>query len=138
MEAIGSGYDLRVEVSYKQILQIALPITLAILVPQVNFVVNTIFLGHLNEESLGNAGITGVYYLIFALAANGLNSAMQTVFSRFAGSGDIGMFRYSIAQGIRLSLIFSAICVLFTWLVAPYILSAVADKKAFPVEMGFL
>ncbi len=138
MEAIGSTNDLRVEISYKQIFHIALPITLAILVPQVNFVVNTIFLGHLNEESLGNAGITGVYYLIFALAANGLNSAMQTVFSRFAGSGDIGMFRYTIAQGIRLSLIFSAICILFTWLAAPYILSAVADKKAFPVEMGFL
>lgn len=138
MEAIQSGTDLRVEVTYRQIYQIALPITLAVLVPQVNFVVNTIFLGHLNEESLGNAGITGVYYLIFALAANGLNSGMQTVFSRFAGSGDTAMFKDSLSQGIRLSFFFSIACILFTWLVAPNILNMVADAKAFPVEMSFL
>lgn len=138
MEATHPDSNLKVEVSYKQIFHIALPITVAVVIPQVNFLINTIFLGHLNEESLGNAGITGVYYLIFAIAGNGLNSAMQTVFARFAGSGDTKLFKYALAQGIRISITFSIICILFTWFVAPLILKEVANAKAFPVEMSFL
>jgi len=138
MEATVSGSNLKVEVSYRQIFNIALPISVAVVIPQLNFLINTIFLGHLNEESLGNAGITGVYYLIFALAGNGLNSAMQTIFSRFAGSGDTGLFKFALSQGIRISLIFSMLCILFTLAVAPLILREVANAKSYPIEMGFL
>lgn len=130
--------ELRVEVTNKQILSIALPVTLAILIPQINMLFNSIFLGQLSEEALGNAGITGVYYLIFAVAGNGLNNAMQSVFSRFAGSGDTGKFRIVLAQGIRISIQFALICMLFTWFVAPFIMEAVADPKAYPQEMRFL
>ena len=80
--------DLKVKVTDHQILSIALPITLAILIPQINMLTNSIFLGGLNNEALGNAGITGVFYLIFAVAGNGLNNALQTVFSHYAGSDD--------------------------------------------------
>ena len=65
---------LQVEISNKQILSIAMPIALAMLVPQINFVANTVFLSGLGETELGVAGITGVYYLVFALVGNGLNS----------------------------------------------------------------
>lgn len=138
MEAIQSGGDLKVGIGYKQIISIALPITIAIVIPQVNLLINSIFLGHLDGTALGNAGITGVYYLIFAVAGNGLNNALQTVFSRFAGSGDTNMFKYVLAQGLRISLSFAVICIAFTWFIAPAILKQVADSSAFPVEMQFL
>ena len=77
--------DLRVEISNKQILRIALPIALAMLVPQINFVANTVFLSGLGETELGVAGITGVYYLVFALVGNGLNSGLQALIARRAG-----------------------------------------------------
>ena len=93
MEGAGIIKDLKVKVTYQQILSIALPITLAILIPQINLLTNSIFLGNLSTEALGNAGITGVFYLIFAVAGHGLNNAMQAVFSRYAGSGDTGAFR---------------------------------------------
>ena len=130
--------DLKVQVTNKQILSIALPITLAILIPQLNMLINSIFLGRLGEEALGNAGITGVFYLIFAVAGNGLNNAMQTVFSRNAGSGNPENFKTILSQGIRISLQFSAICILFTWFVAPLILQSVADPVSYPQEMSFL
>ncbi len=130
--------QLQVKVSNRQILTIALPITLAILVPQINMLTNSIFLGRLSEEALGNAGITGVYYLIFAVAGNGLNNALQTVFSRHAGRGTSENFHTILAQGIRISLRFSIICIAFTWLIAPFILKAVADPASYPVEMDFL
>ena len=74
-----------VGISNRQILRMTLPISLAILVPQINFITNNIFLGHLSEESLAVAGITGVYYLIFAVIGNGLNNGMQTLIARRAG-----------------------------------------------------
>ncbi|MDB5201069.1 MAG: family efflux transporter [Ferruginibacter sp.] len=130
--------NLKVEVNNRQILSIALPITLAILIPQVNMLTNSIFLGRLSEQALGNAGITGVFYLIFAVAGNGLNNSLQTVFSRYAGSDNSAVFKTILAQGIRISLQLAVICIAFTWLVAPFILQPVADPAAYPEEMSFL
>lgn len=138
MASTATRNDLRVEVTNKQVLSIALPITLAILVPQINMLVNSIFLGQLSEEALGNAGITGVFYLIFAVAGNGLNNAMQTVFSRYAGSGETNQFSAILSQGIRMSIQVALVCIAFTWFVAPFIMEAVADPKAYPQEMRFL
>ncbi|MFT3980492.1 MAG: MATE family efflux transporter [Ferruginibacter sp.] len=138
METAAGTNDLKVEVNNRQILSIALPITLAILIPQINLLTNAIFLGHLGTEALGNAGITGVYYLIFAVAGNGFNNALQTVFSRSAGSGNPESFKVILTQGMRIALQFAAICVLFTLLVAPLILQQVANADSFPTEMGFL
>ncbi|MEO5985205.1 MAG: MATE family efflux transporter, partial [Ferruginibacter sp.] len=138
METALPADNLKVNISSRQILSIALPITLAILIPQINMLTNSIFLGQLSKEALGNAGITGVFYLIFAVAGNGLNNGMQSVFSRSAGSGNSEHFKIILGQGIRISLMFSAICILFTWFIAPYILKEVADPASYPQEMDFL
>ena len=138
MESAVSMKNLRVEVTNRQILSIALPITLAVLIPQLNLLINSIFLGRLSSESLGNAGITGVFYLIFAVSGNGLNNAMQTVFSKYAGADNPAAFKIILAQGIRISLQFALICILFTWFIAPYIMQQVADPVAYPQEMSFL
>lgn len=77
--------SLQLEISYRQILKIALPISLALLVPQINFITNNIFLGHYSSEALAYAGISGVYYLIFAGIGYGLNNGLQSLISRRAG-----------------------------------------------------
>ena len=138
MEGAGSIKDLKVKVTNKQILSIALPITLAILIPQINMLTNSIFLGNLSTEALGNAGITGVFYLIFAVAGHGLNNGMQSVFSRYAGAGDTGAFKTILAQGMRISLQFAAAGILVTWFIAPLIMQRVAAPGSYPAEMSFL
>jgi multidrug resistance protein, MATE family len=138
MESIAINDDLKVKVTNKQILSIALPITLAILIPQINMLTNSIFLGDLSTEALGNAGITGVFYLIFAVAGHGLNNAMQSVFSNHAGSGNTGAFKTILAQGIRISLQFALTGILITWFIAPFILKPVAAANAYPQEISFL
>ncbi len=100
--------------------------------------INSIFLGRVGSEALGNAGITGVFYLIFAVAGHGLNNAMQSVFSNNAGSGNHEKFKIILTQGIRIGIIFSFIGILFTWLIAPYIMESVADASSYPQEMSFL
>ena len=138
MESKTAAPDLKVKVTNKQILSIAFPITLAILIPQINMLTNSIFLGNLSTEALGNAGITGVFYLIFAVAGNGLNNALQTVFSRYAGSDKPEAFKTILAQGIRICLQFALAGILITWFIAPIILKQVADPKAYPQEIEFL
>ena len=140
MESGAAIKDLKVKVTYRQILSIALPITFAILIPQINMLTNSIFLGNSDTtgEALGNAGITGVYYLIFAVAGHGLNNAMQSVFSRYAGSDDTAAFKIILSQGIRISLQIAAAGIAFTFLLAPFIFQQVADPVAYPKEMSFL
>ena len=73
---------LQVGTSYRQVGKIAFPIAMAILVPQLNLITNSIFLGHHSEESLAVAALTGVYYLTFAGIGFGLNNGLQTLISR--------------------------------------------------------
>ena len=124
METAAAINNLKVEVNNRQILSIALPITLAILIPQINMLTNSIFLGSLALRHLGNAGITGVFYLIFAVAGNGLNNALQTVFSKNAGSGNSDAFKIILTQGIASVCSLRRYVLLFTWLIAPFIMQA--------------
>jgi Na+-driven multidrug efflux pump len=87
---------------------------------------------------LGNAGITGVFYLIFAVAGHGLNNGMQSVFSRYAGSGDTDAFKTILYQGIRVSLQFAVAGIMVTWFIAPFIMQQVTAPESYPQEMGFL
>jgi MATE family multidrug resistance protein len=114
--------QLTVEISNKQILRIALPIAVSILVPNINFITNNIFLGHLNEQSLAIAGITGVYYLVFGVMGFGLSSGLQAVMSRRAGenrSEEIGLLFF---QAVRIALAFAITGILITYFIAPPIL----------------
>jgi MATE family multidrug resistance protein len=123
MTTASPGMDLRLSISNKQILRIALPITASIIVPQVNFIINNIFLGGLGQRSLALAGITGVYYLVFAVVGHGLNNGLQALISRRAGENRIADIGSLFAQGVRIALVFSLLGMVFTWLVAPHILA---------------
>ena len=72
--------DLRLNISYRQIMLLALPISLSIFIPQFNFFTNNFFLGNYDKsgELLAAGGITGVYYLIFAVMGYGLKDRKST------------------------------------------------------------
>src|ERR1700681_1344148 len=117
-----NNHSFQVGISKKQVLRIALPISVAILVPQINFITNNIFLGGLNERSLATAGITGVYYLLFAVIGNGLNNGLQALIARRAGENRISEIGKLFTQGIRIALCFAAFGILITYFIAPWIL----------------
>ena len=121
---------LQVGISNRQILKIALPISLAILVPQVNFITNNIFLGNYSQHALAVASITGVYYLIFAMIGYGLNSGLQTLISRRAGENRPEEIGKIFGQGVFISLIIAAAGILLTWFIAPFILRQVVHSQS--------
>lgn len=102
----------------------AMPITLAMLVPQINFITNNIFLGMLGEQQLASAGITGVYYLIFAVIGNGLNNGLQALIARRAGQNlpkEIGRIFFN---GVWVALVIAALGIGATYLFAPMVMRA--------------
>jgi putative MATE family efflux protein len=121
MGKIEKAKNYQVSSTNRDILKMALPISLAILVPQLNFITNNIFLGHLDKtgDALSTAGITGVYYLLFAVVGQGLNNGLQALIARRAGEGRIGEIGQLFSQGmvVALGLAFAGIAI--TWFLAP-------------------
>src|SRR3990170_2397533 len=107
--------QLQVTVSNRQILKIALPISLALLVPNLNFIINNIFLGHLSEQALATASITGVYYLIFSAIGVGLNNGMQMLIARRAGENRPEEIGKIFNQGVLISVLLAAVSILITY-----------------------
>lgn len=139
MANASAGINLQVNISNKQILGIALPITAAIIVPQINFITNNIFLGGLGQRALALAGITGVYYLIFAVVGHGLNNGLQALISRRAGENRIDAIGNLFSQGIRIALVFAVIGIVLTWFVAPIVLGwSLHDAESVNICVRFL
>jgi MATE family multidrug resistance protein len=122
--------ELRIQTGYRQIFGMALPISLAMVVPQINFITNNIFLSGLGEQELASAGITGVYYLIFAVIGNGLNNGLQSLIARRAGQNlpkEIGKIFY---HGVWVALGIAGLGIVATSVLAPTILRATIHDKA--------
>ncbi len=130
--------QLQVQTGYKQILAMALPITVAIFIPQLNLLTNNVFLGRLGEAELGNAGVTGVYFLIFGISGMGLSNAVQTVLSRYAGANEPDAFAGIMSQAIRGALLYALACILFTYTLAPGILKPFLTAEAYEQDIPFL
>jgi multidrug resistance protein, MATE family len=131
--------ELQIGTGYRQILRLALPISLAMLVPQINFITNNIFLSGLGQRELASAGITGVYYLIFAVIGNGLNNGLQALIARRAGQNlprEIGKLFF---HGVWLALAISLVGIAITYTVAPGILRAtIHDQQIATQVIDFL
>lgn len=131
--------NLRLQTTSRQILAMAMPISLALMVPQINFITNTIFLSGLGEVELASAGITGVYYLIFAVIGNGLNNGLQALIARRAGQNrpkEIGQLFF---HGIWIALLIAFMGIIITYSVAPMILRAtIHDQRIAELAIDFL
>ncbi len=139
MSVSNSSLNLQVDTGSKQILRIALPISAAIIVPQINFITNNIFLGALGQRELGIAGITGVYYLLFAVIGNGLNNGLQALISRRAGENKIDEIGVLFWHGVRIALVIALLGILLTWFVAPTVLSwSLHDAVGVQIAINFL
>lgn len=113
--------DLKMDISRKHILKLALPISAAILVPQINYITNNLFLSQLGKDELGAAGITGVFYLIFGAVGYGLNNGLQALIARRAGENQPEKIGDLFTQGVRIALAISVVGILITLFLSPYI-----------------
>ncbi|MEN9951480.1 MAG: hypothetical protein RLY85_2232 [Bacteroidota bacterium] len=130
--------SLKMNIGYKQILQMSLPISFAILVPQFNFLINSFFLSRLGPGNMGASGITGVYYLIFSAIGFGLNNGLQALISRRGGQEREKEIGKLFVQSIYITLCIALAGILITYTVAPLIFEKNTNPDLYQKSMGFL
>ncbi|MBC7851402.1 MAG: MATE family efflux transporter [Chitinophagaceae bacterium] len=120
-------------------MKIALPISFAILIPQLNFITNNVFLGHYSKQALAIAGITGVFYLIFASIGFGLNNGLQALISRRAGENRPEEIGKLFNQGVFIAMTIAALGIILTYLFVPAIFGLfVKDPVRLEQAVSFL
>ncbi|MEY3436550.1 MAG: hypothetical protein RL335_1006 [Bacteroidota bacterium] len=129
MTEMATSMDLRMEITRRHIVKLALPISAAILVPQINYITNNLFLSQLGKEELGAAGITGVFYLIFGAIGYGLNNGLQALIARRAGENQPEKIGDLFTQGVQIALAISAIGIFITLFFSPYIFNNVLEHS---------
>ena len=120
--------SLQLKITNRQIIKLTLPISIAILVPQLNFITNNIFLGHYSSTTLAVASITGVYYLIFASIGFALNNGLLALISRRAGENRPDEIGKIFNQGIFTALLIAAIAVTVSYTITPTLLRSILHE----------
>jgi putative MATE family efflux protein len=120
--------NLQMQVTNRQIMKLALPISFAMLVPQLNFIINNIFLGHYSSTSLAVASITGVYYLIFASVGFGFNNGLQSLISRRAGENKPEEIGRLFNQGILTTMLIAASGIIISYTVTPMLFRSILHE----------
>ena len=139
MSRKGKENSLGVTATNGQIIRLAAPISLALLIPQLSFFTNTVFLGRLGQRELGVNGITGVFYLILSMIGYGLSSGMQIQMARRAGEGDKKGLAQILTNGAMLSVMFSLGMMLVTlWFVPLLFGYALQDNNNFSLSVNFV
>lgn len=130
MSTLSKHSGLQVTLTNRQILKMAGPISFAILIPQLNFVTNNIFLGHYSNQALAIAGVTGVYYLIFSAIGYGLNNGLQALIARRAGENRPEEIGKLFNQAIFIGLGISVIGIILTYTITPYLFALFIKDEA--------
>ena len=130
---------LSVSATNKEIIQLALPISVALFIPQANFFTNNIFMGMLGQRELGVNGITGVFYLILSMIGYGLSCGVQIQMARRAGQENKEGIAETFMNGAMLSLAFSlGLMVLTLWFVPLLFGFSLNDSENFSLSINFV
>ena len=127
------------EVTTRQIIKIAAPICLALIIPQINHMTNTAFLGRLGEFELAANGIAGIYYLVMYMVAYGLNNGLQVLIARRAGQLNTKGIGQLFSNGLELGLFSSFLVIAVTLFLAPWFFAhSLHNKQIYEAAVSFI
>lgn len=115
---------MQLSISNKDILKLAAPISIAVLIPQISFLTDTVFLGRLGETELGVNGMAGIFYMILAMIGHGLASGIQVQMARRAGENNQEGLARTFTNGMMLCLMFGIALMALSFITAPYLFGA--------------
>lgn len=115
---------MQLSISNRDIIKLAAPISLAMLIPQVSFMIDTAFLGRLGERELAVNGMAGIFQLMLAMIGQGLTGGIQVQMSRRAGENNYTGLAKTFTNGIMLCLVFSILLMMVAFILGPLIFNA--------------
>ncbi len=127
----------RVENSFKDILKLAIPMVVAILIPQANLLTNTFFLGNYSpsngalstQEILSATGLSGIFYLVLAMIGNGMSSGVLMLLSRAAGKNNPQNISIIFSNSWILTFLLSIFLLIVSLIFAPIIFKAAIQNQ---------
>lgn len=130
---------MQLEVSNRQIIRIAAPICLALVMPQITHMTNTAFLGRMGEFELAANGIAGIYYLIMYMIAYGLTNGLEVLIARRAGQLNYSGIGVLFSNGILLGLLFAGCGIFITlWLAPWFFATSLHDHSIYEAAVSFI
>ncbi len=121
--------SLLADTTFKGIVMLTLPISIARLIPELNFLFNSIFLGHLGTQELAYAALTGVYYLIYAAIGYGLSNAILSMISKQAGENRRDGIINTLRHGYILATILFVIGLVVTFFIIKPLMVSIGIKQ---------
>nr|MBP6625535.1 MATE family efflux transporter [Chitinophagaceae bacterium] len=121
--------SIQIKNTYANIIKLALPIGISILIPQLNLFTNTLFLGYYKpkmaglstQDLLSASGIAGIYYLTLVMICYGLVSGMLMFMSRSAGENEKSGIGKTFNTGLALCLFLAFALILLSNSLAPWL-----------------
>jgi putative MATE family efflux protein len=126
---------MEVNTTYKSIFRISLPIIIGGMAQTAINVIDTAFLGRLNEITLGAAAIGGIFYLIFTLLCMGMALGIQIIIARRTGEKRPEEVGGVFDQGIYLMIFFSLFLFAFMFLAGPFIMKQILSSEQVYAEV---
>ncbi|MBK7763820.1 MAG: MATE family efflux transporter [Bacteroidetes bacterium] len=139
--------SLKVSNTYANILKIAFPIGIAILIPQLSILTNTLFLGNYRpggdlaqtEILLAASGVAGIFYLTMVMIGYGLVSGVLMLMSRKAGEDDKLGLAHIFSNGFLLSIGVSFFMIAISFIFAPLLFKTfIHNPKVADAAISFI
>lgn len=118
----------KIDTGYAQIIRLSFPIFLSILIMQISFLCNTIFLGQTNEANLAANGIAGIYYMTLSAMCVGFNNGVQILLSRYAGQDNPKAMGNVFTHAFVLGLLFSILLIGLSYIVVPTLFETMIEN----------
>jgi multidrug resistance protein, MATE family len=109
----------KVDTSYRQIIQLAAPIWISVLITQISFATNNYFLGHVSTSQLAANGVGGIYYMVLTMLIYGFCNGVTVILSRRAGQEDKLGYGNVFSNAFSLGLVLVGIIIAISLLVTP-------------------
>jgi MATE family multidrug resistance protein len=138
-QEIAASAKMQFTVTNRQILKLAAPISLSLLIPQISFMANAVFLGQLGQRELVVNGLCSIFYLLLTYIGFGLSNGIMVLLSRRAGEGDKAGLGRTFANGLFLCAISSLCLMMLSFWFSPLLFGySLKDENIFYTTIDFL
>jgi len=114
--------------SYKQIIQITLPVMLSVLMEQLINITDAIFLGRVGEIEVGAAGLAGIYFLSLYILGFGFCIGLQVLIARRNGEKAYHLTGRTFFQGLHFLNALAILLSLLSYFLTPILLDTVISS----------
>ena len=117
------------QISYKHICKITLPVLVSLLVEYLIGFTDTAYLGRVGETELAASALAGTYYMIIYMIGFGFSIGAQVLIARYNGSGQYSQTGEVFTQGTIFLLLVATLLFILSYLYSPIVLRFLIDSE---------